>query len=55
MEETERIVSGYCRQLDQTRMVLCEYADGVFLRGDCAFPDCPFSAECTLASSFTLT
>lgn len=52
MEKTERIVSGYCRLLDQTRMIFCEYADGQLMQSDCAYPDCTFASSCPLAQNF---
>lgn len=54
--EDERIVSGYCRQIDQCRMVLCEYAqkNGKWrlCATDCRFPECVFSDSCPLAQEF---
>lgn len=45
----ECVVSGYCRQMDATRMVLCERCAGT-LEADCAYPDCPYTAECQVAT-----
>ena len=44
----EKIISGYCRALDQGRIVEVEITEeGVF--PDCAYPDCPHAASCTVA------
>lgn len=52
--EEERFCSGWCRQLDDARRVLFEYAEeGGHQRissADCAYPDCPFAWECPVAS-----
>lgn len=45
----ETFISGYCRALDDSRMVCVEQEDGQLLEADCAYPNCPFSAECTIA------
>lgn len=51
----EAFYSGYCRQLDQTRMVLAEFRmDGNVLQldhTDCCYPDCKFASECTIAQA----
>ena len=47
--ERETFVSGYCRQLDCSRMVAVE-ADGPELTEvDCSYPDCPYTSGCTVA------
>jgi len=55
--EDERIVSGFCRRLDQSRRVLCEYEQiggrWAVSGTDCLYPDCPFASECPLAAEFT--
>lgn len=45
----EFVVSGYCRQQDATRMVLCEEEAGG-LQTDCCFPDCAYASECPIAA-----
>ena len=46
--DKELFVSGYCRVLDQSRMVEVEITeDGVF--PDCAYPDCPHASSCLIA------
>ena len=49
--ECEACFGGYCRQLDQTRMVFLEYeqGSGELLSVDCAYPDCEFAAACPVA------
>lgn len=54
--ELEKFFTGYCRQIDQNRIVLAEYIDrnGVLhLQGtDCQYPSCMFVDECSLARRF---
>ena len=46
--EQEITVSGYCRALDQSRIVFAEFYDGKW-EADCAFPDCPYAPNCPIA------
>lgn len=46
---TEHFVSGYCRQLDGSRMVEVIVADGKIDECDCAFGNCQFQMQCTIA------
>ena len=46
--EKDIFVSGYCRALDQGRMVEVEIADDA-VDADCAYPDCPHAAGCQIA------
>ena len=46
--EKELFVSGYCRALDQSRMVEVEII-GNEVNADCAYPDCPYTANCQIA------
>lgn len=46
MEET--FLSGYCRQIDGSRMVAVEYGGGE-KDADCCYPDCPYAKDCTIA------
>ena len=52
--EEERIVSGWCRQLDEARRVLFEYEEASghwrISGADCAYPDCPYAPECPVAA-----
>ena len=44
----EIILTGYCRALDQSRMVEVE-TSGETLTADCAWPDCPHCSSCLIA------
>lgn len=46
--EKEIFVSGYCRVLDQSRMVAVEICDGQ-VDADCSYPDCPYAPNCPVA------
>ena len=47
--EREAFFSGYCRMLDNSRMV-CVCAEGDTLTEvDCSYEGCPFTCECTVA------
>lgn len=55
MEEriTEEVISGFCKQQNQTRMVICEIEelpDGKkrVLSSDCAYGKCEHSGDCLL-------
>lgn len=45
----EQILSGYCRALDRSRMVVAE-EDGGKWEADCAWPDCPYAPSCPIAA-----
>ena len=47
--ETERFISGYCRQLDQSRMVTAELTDGKLAEADCCYGNCVYQSNCTIA------
>ena len=46
--EKEIFLSGYCRALDQSRMVEVEITDDC-VEADCAYPDCPHAPSCQIA------
>ena len=46
--EQEIFISGYCRQIDQSRRVLVETYDGE-KDADCCYPHCPYAPNCTVA------
>ena len=48
--EKELFVSGYCRAMDQSRMVAVVVEDGVLSEVDCAYPDCPYAPSCPVAA-----
>ena len=47
--EEERIISGYCRQLDQSRMVTIELEQGRLTDCDCCYGSCIYEPNCTVA------
>ena len=47
--EDEKIFSGYCRTLDQSRMVTVELTDGRIDDVDCLYPDCVYAPNCPIA------
>jgi len=46
--EKELFLSGYCRALDQSRLVEVEIS-GNEVSADCAYPDCPYAPGCQVA------
>jgi len=46
--EQEVFFSGYCRAIDQSRMVAAEQWEGSW-NTDCAYPDCPYASGCQIA------
>ena len=46
--EKEIFVSGYCRVLDQNRMVAVEICDGE-VDACCSYPDCHYAPTCPVA------
>ena len=46
--EKEIFLSGYCRALDQSRIVEAEIS-GKEVSADCAYPDCPHAPNCQIA------
>lgn len=47
--ERETILTGYCRQLDKSRMVMVAAENGALTEVDCCYESCIHSAECTVA------
>ena len=47
--EEELFLTGYCRQLDQSRMVTVELEDGAVIECDCCFGSCIYQPNCTIA------
>ncbi len=45
----EVMISGYCRAMDQSRMVTAEL-DGGQWYVDCGFGQCPYESSCTIAA-----
>lgn len=51
--EKESFFSGYCRQIDNSRMVAAVKEGDVLLEVDCCYPDCTYSADCVIAKKIT--
>ena len=47
--EQEKILSGYCRQLDGSRIVEVILEDGVITEVDCCYGNCIHEGNCTIA------
>lgn len=48
--EEERILTGYCRQLDASRMVEILLEDGKLTEADCAYGSCIYESVCPIAA-----
>ena len=46
--EKELFLSGYCRAMDQSRLVEVEISNDQ-IHADCAYPDCPHGPNCQIA------
>lgn len=49
--EEEVFFSGYCRTIDQNRMVAVETENGKLCFVDCSYENCPYTQNCTIAQS----
>ena len=47
--EREDFHSGYCRAIDQSRMVTTVLEDGELLEVDCGYPQCVHAPNCPIA------
>lgn len=47
--ETEHFFSGYCRQLDQSRMVTVVTENGEITECDCCYGSCVYEPNCPIA------
>ena len=47
--EVEKFISGYCRQLDASRMVEVILEDGEVTEVDCCYGNCIYQANCVSA------
>lgn len=47
--ETEEIISGYCRQMDCSRMVTVELTGGKIDDVDCCYGSCIYQSNCQIA------
>ena len=53
--EKEVFLSGYCRSMDASRMVVVTVEDGRITDVDCNFGNCPYEANCALAQKIKET
>ncbi len=47
--EQEHFISGYCRTIDQSRMVTAVTENGRLTEVDCCFENCIHANSCTIA------
>ena len=47
--EQEKILTGYCRALDKSRMVIAVFEDNCLTEIDCDYPNCPHAQSCPIA------
>lgn len=47
--EVEKFFTGYCRVLDQSRMVVAVLEDGNLTETDCDYPGCAHIQSCPIA------
>ena len=47
--EQEKFLSGYCRQLDASRMVEVILEDGEITEVDCCYGNCAYQSDCPIA------
>lgn len=47
--EKETFLSGYCKSLDQSRMVAVVTEDGTLVEADCCFGSCVHEPNCQIA------
>ena len=47
--EQEAFFSGYCRQMDNARMVAVFVVDGALDEVDCQYGNCPHQPNCQIA------
>ena len=47
--ERETFITGYCRNIDESRMVAVESEDACLTSVDCDYETCPHTQNCTIA------
>ena len=47
--EIEKFLSGYCRQIDASRMVEVIIEDGEVTEVDCCYGNCVYQSNCPIA------
>ena len=51
--EIEKFLTGYCRVLDQSRMVVAVLEGGCLTETDCDYPSCPHIQSCPIAQQLS--
>lgn len=51
--EQEHFLTGYCRTIDQSRMVTAVTENGELTEVDCCFATCVHAPNCTIAKEIT--
>lgn len=51
--EREAFYSGYCRCIDNSRMVAVEADGNTLIEADCNYEGCPHVKDCTIAQKIT--
>ena len=51
--EEELFFTGYCRQLDASRMVEVVLEDGKITEVDCCYGSCVYQSECTVGKQIS--
>ena len=49
--EREKLLTGYCRALDGSRMVMAAEENGVLTDIDCDYPGCAHASVCSVAKA----
>lgn len=49
--EQERFLTGYCRTIDESRMVAVVTENKRLLEVDCCYENCVYSPNCTIAKA----
>lgn len=49
--EKESFLSGYCRAMDDSRMVVAVTEDGQLTEVDCDYGTCPHTPSCAIAAN----
>lgn len=49
--EKEHFISGYCRMIDQSRMVTLVTENGEMVEVDCCFANCIHTPNCVIAAA----
>ena len=47
--EEEKFITGYCRQLDESRMVCILHRGSTLEECDCCYGSCVYQSSCTIA------